>query len=88
MAAAHGVSPRTVLRWIDGTRHPKGADAERLRREALEVQTTERGRERRAKQLEQLGTISGIGSRVGCTSTFEIPRLGRGRHPLTNRTHL
>ncbi|MFJ2781524.1 hypothetical protein [Kitasatospora sp. NPDC087315] len=72
MAASYGVAPRTVLRWIDGTRHPKGADAERLQREALDVQTTERGRERKAKQLQTLGTYSGITARVGRTRTFEI----------------
>ncbi|MGE7439780.1 hypothetical protein [Kitasatospora sp. NPDC001175] len=71
MAAAYGVSPRTVLRWIDGTRHPVEHE-QRLRREALDVQTTERGRERKAKQLQQLGTISGIGARVGRTTTFAI----------------
>ncbi|MFD8596013.1 hypothetical protein ACFV1L_13505 [Kitasatospora sp. NPDC059646] len=72
MAAAYGVSPRTVLRWIDGTRHPRGADAERLQRDALDVQTTERGRERKAKQLAKLGARSGITVRVGRTRTFEI----------------
>ncbi|MBV6701937.1 hypothetical protein KV557_33355 [Kitasatospora aureofaciens] len=72
MAAADGVAPRTVLRWIDGTRHPKGADAERLQREAVDVQTTERGRERRARQLAQRGTVSGIGARVGRAVSFEI----------------
>ncbi|GGV50453.1 hypothetical protein GCM10010495_80180 [Kitasatospora herbaricolor] len=52
MAAAYGVAPRTVLRWIDGTRHPtKPEHEQQLRREALDVQTTERGRERKARQL-------------------------------------
>ncbi|SDS48342.1 hypothetical protein SAMN05216371_0016 [Streptomyces sp. TLI_053] len=72
MAAAYGVVPRTVLRWIDGTRHPKGEDAERLQREAVDVQTTERGRERKAKQLAQRGTVSGVGARVGRAVSFEI----------------
>ncbi|MFI8085800.1 hypothetical protein ACIF6L_34045 [Kitasatospora sp. NPDC086009] len=73
MAAAYGVAPRTVLRWIDGTRHPtKPAHEQQLRREALDVQTTERGRERKAKQLSQRGTISGVSARVGRTMTFEI----------------
>ncbi|MFJ1796648.1 hypothetical protein [Kitasatospora griseola] len=72
MATAYGVAPRTVLRWIDGTRRPKGADAERLRRDALDVQTTERGRERKAKQLAKLGARSGITARVGRTRTFDI----------------
>lgn len=72
MAAAYGVSPRTVQRWIDGTRHPTQQHVPQLQREAVEVQTTERGRERRARQLEQRGTISGIGARVGRTATFAI----------------
>ncbi|BFV54914.1 hypothetical protein KCMC57_up63720 [Kitasatospora sp. CMC57] len=71
MAAAYSVAPRTVQRWIDGTRHPTKHE-QQLRREALEVQTTERGRERRARQLAQRGTISGINARVGRTMTFEI----------------
>ncbi|WP_327071936.1 hypothetical protein [Kitasatospora sp. NBC_01302] len=71
MAAAYGVAPRTVLRWIDGSRHPV-EHQERLQREAVDVQTTERGRERKAKQLAQRGTLSGIGARVGRAVTFEI----------------
>ncbi|OKI25151.1 hypothetical protein [Streptomyces sp. CB03911] len=73
MAAAYGVAPRTVLRWIDGTRHPtKPENEQQLRREALDVQTTERGRERKAKQLAKLGTYSGVRVRVGRAQTFEI----------------
>ncbi|WP_035791299.1 hypothetical protein [Kitasatospora mediocidica] len=73
MAAAYGVAPRTVLRWIDGTRHPtKQQNVDQLQREAVEVQTTERGRERKAKQLAQRGTVSGIGARVGRAVSFEI----------------
>ncbi|MEU4301907.1 hypothetical protein [Kitasatospora aureofaciens] len=73
MAAAYGVAPRTVLRWIDGTRHPtKQQHVDQLQREAVDVQTTERGRERKAKQLAQRGTISGIGARVGRAVSFEI----------------
>ncbi|WP_188298820.1 hypothetical protein [Streptomyces sp. CBMA156] len=73
MAAAYGVAPRTVLRWIDGTRHPtKQQNVDQLQREAVDVQTTERGRGRKAKQLAQRGTVSGIGARVGRTVSFEI----------------
>nr|BEK71254.1 hypothetical protein KPHV_84810 [Kitasatospora purpeofusca] len=73
MAAAYGVAPRTVLRWIDGTRHPtKQQNVDQLQREAVEVQTTERGRERKAKQLAQRGTVSGVGARVGRAVSFEI----------------
>lgn len=71
MAAAYGVSPRTVQRWIDGTRHPV-KQQEKLRLDAIEVQTTERGRERKARQLARLGTVSGVSARVGRTMTFEI----------------
>jgi hypothetical protein len=60
-----------VQRWIDGTRHPT-KHLEQLAREAVEVQTTERGRERRARQLAQRGVVSGIGARVGRTTTFSI----------------
>jgi hypothetical protein len=72
MAAAYGVSPRTVLRWIDGSRHPTKQHVDRLQREAVEVQTTERGRERKARQLAQRGVVSGIGARVGRAVSFEI----------------
>ncbi len=71
MAAAYGVSPRTVQRWVDGTRHPV-KQQEQLRLDAIEVQTTERGRERKAKQLAQRGRVSGVSARVGRTMTFEI----------------
>ncbi|MFF4344311.1 helix-turn-helix domain-containing protein [Kitasatospora sp. NPDC001540] len=72
MAAAYGVSARTVQRWVDGSRHPTGPHQGRLRTEAVEVQTTERGRARRARQLAQLGPHSGITARVGRTHTFNI----------------
>ncbi|MER6401490.1 hypothetical protein ABT263_36445 [Kitasatospora sp. NPDC001603] len=72
MATAYGVSPRTVLRWIDGSRHPTKHHQEKLRLDALGVQTTERGRERKARQLAQRGAVSGVTARVGRTRTFEI----------------
>ncbi|MFD5559052.1 helix-turn-helix domain-containing protein [Kitasatospora griseola] len=72
MAAAYGVSPRTVLRWIDGTRHPAPTHLDKLRLDAVEVQTTERGRERKAKQLAKLGAHSGVSARVGRTRSFDI----------------
>ncbi|GLW73647.1 hypothetical protein Kpho02_59460 [Kitasatospora phosalacinea] len=72
MAAAYGVSARTVQRWVDGSRHPTGPHQGRLRTEAVEVQTTERGRARRARQLAQLGPRSGITAQVGRTHTFNI----------------
>lgn len=72
MAAAYEVSPRTVLRWIDGTRHPAGRHQDKLRLDAVEVQTTERGRERKAKQLAKLGAYPGITARVGRAHTFDI----------------
>jgi transposase len=100
MAAAYGVSQRTVERWIDGTRTPpelsKAAErrwekenkarakqgrpplprptttADRLATDAVRAQTTERGRERKAKQLKQLGAFSGHSARVGRAMTFSI----------------
>ncbi|MHA6757060.1 helix-turn-helix domain-containing protein [Streptacidiphilus sp. PAMC 29251] len=100
MAAACGVSPRTVERWIDGTRTPpklsKAAErrwektnktraaagqtplprpattADRLATDAVKVQTTERGRARKAKQLQQTGRFSAHTARVGRAMTFEI----------------
>ena len=71
MAAAYGVSPRTVQRWIDGSRHPT-KHTDQLQREVVDVQTTERGRERRARQLQQRGPLSGIQARVGRTVSFTI----------------
>ena len=71
MAAAYGVAPRTVNRWIDGTRHPT-KHLQQLQRDAVDVQTTERGRERKAHQLEQRGTISGVQARVGRAVSFTI----------------
>lgn len=100
MAAAYGVSPRTVERWVAGTRTPptlsKAAErrwtkenkarvgrgqaplprpattADRLATDAVRVQTTERGRERKAKQLQQTGGFSAHTARVGRAMTFEI----------------
>ncbi|MEO3976971.1 hypothetical protein [Streptomyces sp. CAU 1734] len=71
MAAAYGVQPRSVSRWIDGSRKPvKYAD--RLHRDATEVQTTPRGRERRAQEMEARKGRSGIGARVGRANTFQV----------------
>ena len=100
MAAAYGVSQRTVERWIAGTRTPprlsRAAErrwqkqntaraeqgrpplprpttaADRLATDAVRAQTTERGRGRRAKQLQQTGTFSGHSARVGRAMTFSI----------------
>lgn len=74
MAAAYNVSPRTVRRWIDGTRKPTKY-AGQLKREATEVQTTERGRERRAREMEKRaseGIASGVDATVSRVSSFEI----------------
>lgn len=101
MAAAYGVSQRTVERcWAKGTRTPpelsRAAEkrweeenaararqgrlplprptttADRLATDAVRAQTTERGRERKAKQLQQLGLFSGHTVRVGRAMTFSI----------------
>lgn len=53
MARAFGVTERTVQRWVKGTRTPKGKDAEKLETAAAAAQVTDRGRERRAKQMEK-----------------------------------
>ncbi|MFG2197168.1 hypothetical protein [Streptomyces sp. NPDC048639] len=72
MAAAYNVSPRTVLRWIDGTRKKLAPEhTERLQQEATEVQTTPRGRERRARQLEGR-TVSGYSAKISRATTFQI----------------
>ncbi|MFD7555815.1 hypothetical protein ACFV9E_14930 [Streptomyces sp. NPDC059835] len=70
MAAAYGVTPTAVGRWLKGTRTPRGRDAENLRHDAAEVQTTERGRERRAREVERAAT--GSNASVSRTATFAI----------------
>jgi hypothetical protein len=75
MAAAYNVTPRTVGRWMDGTRTPRGANAAQLQQEATEVQTTARGRERRAREMdkrEQQRLPSGYGATVNRATTFDI----------------
>ncbi|MFJ4680612.1 hypothetical protein [Kitasatospora sp. NPDC088783] len=71
MAADYGVVPRTVLRWIDGTRTPTKY-AQRLRFDAISVQTTPRGRQRKARQLRQRGIFSGFSARVSRVNDFSI----------------
>jgi hypothetical protein len=46
--------------------------ADRLANDAVRVQTTERGRERKARELQQLGAFSGHTARVGRATTFNI----------------
>jgi hypothetical protein len=73
MAASYGVAPRTVNRWMTGERTPQGANAEQLHRDATAVQTTERGRKRRAKELKARGgASSGHRAHVGRAGTFTI----------------
>ncbi|WP_331753413.1 hypothetical protein OG440_40135 (plasmid) [Streptomyces sp. NBC_00637] len=74
MAAAYNVTPRAVRRWIDGTRKPV-KHADRLYRDAVEVQTTKRSRDRRARQMErrqEQGLPSGVGAIVNRATAFEI----------------
>jgi DNA-binding transcriptional regulator YiaG len=89
MAAAYGVAPRTVERWIDGTRVPPPPSkkaireaqkagkplpktlADRLEQEAAAVQVTDRGRERKARQVEQAGH-GAVRVRVNRTSTVRV----------------
>lgn len=40
--------------------------------DAVREQTTERGREHRARQLAQRGTVTGLSARIGRARTFEI----------------
>lgn len=81
MAAAYGVTPRTVSRWIAGARHPV-KHADRLKDEAVAVQVTDRGRERKAKQLAKKGNRpSGISTSISRARTFEI----RGSNAVRQR---
>ncbi|MFF8786752.1 hypothetical protein [Streptomyces sp. NPDC015125] len=70
IAAVYGVTPTTVGRWLKGTRTPRGEHAEQLRREAAEVQTTQRGRERRARQVKT--SEIGTNAEVSRTTSFDI----------------
>ncbi|MFJ9427983.1 helix-turn-helix domain-containing protein [Streptomyces sp. NPDC101249] len=71
MARAFGVTERTVQRWIKGTRTPKGEDAKKLETAAAAAQVTDKGRERRARQMERepAGTVR---VRVDRAGTFGI----------------
>jgi DNA-binding transcriptional regulator YiaG len=71
MARQFGVSQRTVERWIKGDRTPRGKDAAKLEEAAAKVQTTERGRERRAKQVEQ-GAAGAVRLRVDRAASFQV----------------
>lgn len=77
IAAAYGVTPTTVGRWLKGTRTPQGDHADRLRADATEVQTTERGREIRARQIERAEV--GANAEVDRATTFEIRGSGAVR---------
>ena len=46
--------------------------ADTLATDAVRAQTTERGRERKARQLAQRGTVSGLSASIGRARTFEI----------------
>ncbi|MEU8516339.1 hypothetical protein AB0C76_32870 [Kitasatospora sp. NPDC048722] len=74
MAADYGVTPRTVLRWIDGTRKklPKETAA-RLEEQATAAQVTDRGRERKAKEMEAAGH-GAVRIRVDRAHDFKIRR--------------
>jgi DNA-binding transcriptional regulator YiaG len=81
MARHFGVTERTVQRWIKGTRTPKGDDAKKLETAAAAAQITDRGRERRAKQMEKEPTGT-VRVRVDRAGTFEI----RGSDAVRQRT--
>lgn len=81
MARAFGVTERTVQRWIKGTRAPKGEAARKLETAAAAAQVTERGRERRAKQMA--GAPAGtVRVRVDRAGTFRV----RGSDAVRPRT--
>lgn len=87
MARAFGVSERAVQRWLKGERTPRGKDAEKLSDLAQKVQTTERGRERRAKQYEAQGTApSGVSVTVNLLGVqiggSDVVRSGAMRAPV------
>lgn len=71
MARAFGVKERTVQRWVKGDRAPRGKDAAKLETEAAAVQVTDRGRERKAKQLERQ-PATGLRVRVERTEAFQV----------------
>jgi transcriptional regulator with XRE-family HTH domain len=77
-----GVSQRTVQRYMQGKRVPQGKLAEKLEELATKAQVTERGRERKARQLEaQGGAPSSVTVQVDRAYDFTIngsPAL-RGR---------
>jgi DNA-binding transcriptional regulator YiaG len=81
MARAFGVKERTVQRWVKGDRAPRGKDATKLETEAAAVQVTDRGRERKAKQLERQ-PVTGLRVRVDRAQTFQI----RGSDAVRSRT--
>jgi transcriptional regulator with XRE-family HTH domain len=91
MARQFGVSQRTVERWVKGDRTPRGKDAAALEAAAAKVQTTERGRERRVKQYEALGsqdsgisvTVSLAGVKIGGVNGSDVVRAGAMRAPVT-----
>jgi hypothetical protein len=73
MAAHYGVSRRTIERWVAGTSKPRGANAERLRNDAIAVQTTPRGRKRRANTFRARGSqLTGFDAVISRTQMFEI----------------
>lgn len=81
MARAFGVTERTVQRWVKGTRSPKGDDAKKLETAAAAAQVTDKGRERRAKQMERepAGTLR---VRIDRAGTFAV----RGSDAVRPRT--
>jgi DNA-binding transcriptional regulator YiaG len=87
MARDLGVTERTIQRWIKGDRKPRGKDAEKLETAAAKVQTTERGRERRARQVEQMPT-GAVRMRVNRMHSFQVRGSSaiRGRAVMVNLT--
>lgn len=82
LADALGVKQRSVERYLDGSRRkPPKATAAKLEALAAQAQVTDRGRERRAKQMERqpMGTVR---VRVDRAGTFQV----RGSDAVRDQT--
>lgn len=72
MAAAYNVAPRTVYRWLSGARKKLSTEHRaQLQEEVTQVQTTPRGRERRAREYEGLPS-SGHSAWISRATSFTV----------------
>lgn len=81
LARELGVTQRSVERYLKGERTPRGKVAEKLEAMATQAQVTDKGRERRAKQMERepAGTVR---VRVDRAGTFQV----RGSDAVRDQT--